>query len=299
MSTQFICISVLRTLHFIIKRVQTVKLRVYCDGTTSGTCKQQWFIHSSWTCTRIPESYVAPSSPHIPQPHSVLWFREPALFPPRHKPTMQQAIHSCPLTCGFIGPRSGHCVCVLLSDQQRFTAWQMAVRPALWWSAVLAFSLLGTNELNNQLRAFFAETSSTSSEPMSKGRLNKARWMNTHVGLPGTDFGHSPWVNHTPQRSATADSTYKLCDFSTCKQGRKDWAGTLNHSHLLHTLFYDTEFFHEFIDSRNGQDIMMEGHSDHSTSLSSIHSTECKNGNNMGVVLWHISPTNSLGLITL
>lgn len=47
-------------------------------------------------------------------------------FPQQTNPQCRGAIHSCPLTCGFVeaGPRSGHRVCLFLSDLPRFTAQQ-------------------------------------------------------------------------------------------------------------------------------------------------------------------------------
>lgn len=100
----------------------------------SSSCKvrRRWFTRYSWTCALIPESCAAaaPSSPspfHFFQPHSVLWFRGPTLFPPADtNPQRRGAMHSCPLTCGFAeaGPRSGHRVCLSLSDRPRFAAQQ-------------------------------------------------------------------------------------------------------------------------------------------------------------------------------
>lgn len=230
---------------------------MYCDGRVSSSCKQrrQWFTHSSWTCTLIPESYAAPSSSplHIPQPHSVLWFRESALFPPDTNPQCSGLY--IPAHAHVVleaGPRSGHYVCLSLSEQWWFTAQQMSVRPTFWMSAILAFSLL-LDKQNNKWRIISCLFLLKSAAPIVKlwhvisgkrmDHLFKGRWINTLIKLPETDFGNSPRLNQSAGRSRADPTKLRYSEyylrsghitrFLRCKQGRKNWAGTFNHWHLL------------------------------------------------------------------
>lgn len=151
-------------------RVKVAKLRVYCAGRVSGSCK--WHDgNDSHTPPELalwfPKVMLPPPPPHphhIPPPHSVLWVRESALFPPDTNPQ----------SSGLYIPACSHVVSGGRATL-RSVCWSAVIysstddRPSsflsVWPFAVRAFSLLGTNKramTNNQLPGF-ADTRSTNS----------------------------------------------------------------------------------------------------------------------------------------
>lgn len=103
------------------------------------TASRQWFTHSPWPCTPDSRKLSSPLSPPPPQPHSVLWVRESAIFP-------QSQTHNAvgytflPAHMWFLEarPRSGHCVCLPTPHPVRCGG---DLRPNRWQSVQLSVCL--------------------------------------------------------------------------------------------------------------------------------------------------------------
>lgn len=215
--------------------------------------------HSSWPCTLIPESYATPSSSssssllHIPPTSQCPVSQGVCTLSPRRKPTMQWAIHSCPLTCGFGGRAMLRSPC--FSARQIGCDLQLNRWPPVQLSVCLPFlHFHHCGQTNRQWRVIGCLVSLTSVALIVKlrhvilgvkknGPLFKGRWINTLIKFPDGFWRRSK--NQSKCRKEQSgphkpplDTIYALDalqDFSNCKQWWKDWAGTFNYWHLLHS----------------------------------------------------------------